>query len=166
MLNHENSLKDQQSRLATIGFLTNARDCHWNLGVLWRTGTGACEWQRGFRKDAGLGEVSVVFFPMDSKARTAMTMTLTDGTFSLDVFPGQYGLGFSRMRGGKTLQNFMSPASQQTQEYKDMVKEGKGGIPPKNTLPEKYIDAKTSGFEMTVQPRVQPAVQFKLPVAE
>ncbi|MFZ4645281.1 MAG: hypothetical protein ACOYNP_05950 [Gemmataceae bacterium] len=117
-------------------------------------------------KDAGLGEVSVVFFPMDSKARTAMTMTLTDGTFSLDVFPGQYGLGFSRMRGGKTLQNFMSPASQQTQEYKDMVKEGKGGIPPKNTLPEKFIEAKTSGFEMTVQPRVQPAVQFKLPVAE
>jgi hypothetical protein len=117
-------------------------------------------------KEAGLGEVSVVFFPLDSKARTAMTMTLTDGTFSLDVFPGEYGLGFSRMRGGKTLQNFMSPASQQTQEYKDMVKEGKGGIPPKNTLPDKYLDSKTSGFEMTVSSRVQPPIQFKLPVAE
>lgn len=116
-------------------------------------------------KDKGLDGVSVVFFPLDSKARTAMTGTSPEGAFSLDVYPGEYGMGFSRLKGGKTLQNFMSPASQKTQEYKDLIASGKSGIPPVNTLPPALLEHKTSGIKLTVTAGMKP-VRFTLPVNE
>lgn len=154
------ALRECLALLSLLGFLLGASGCSGQQGPIRVSGTVVSE------KEVGLDQVSVVFFPKDASARTAMTMTSEDGTFSLDVYPGHYGLGFSRIRGGKTLLNFMSPASQETQEYKDLMKEGKGGIPPKNSLPEKLLDPKTSGFELTVSTRVQPPVQFKLPVSE
>lgn len=116
-------------------------------------------------KDKGIDGTCVVFFPLDARARTAMTSTSPDGSFSLDVYPGEYGLGFSRLKGGKTLQNFMSPESQKTKEYQDMIAAGKSGIPPANTLPDSLMDAKTSGISVTVAPGM-PAPRFTLPVNE